>query len=255
MELIPAIDLLEGNCVRLVQGNYNKVTKFNSDPVSQALRWEDMGASRLHIVDLDAARQGFSSNDDVIKQIAKSLSIPIQIGGGIRTSKRAKELLDYGIDRVIIGTAALEDPRLVEDLASAFPKKIVLGIDAKEGKVATRGWIEQSDVRTEDLIKQFSNAKIAAIISTDISTDGTLEGPNLKSLTSVAKVSNAPVIASGGIGSLADLISLTTLEKAGVTGVIVGRALYDNKFSLEEAIKVLLNIDLQDQPFNAKNIA
>ncbi len=246
MQIIPAIDLLEGNCVRLFKGDYDKVTKFNSDPVSQAMEWEANGAKRLHIVDLDAAKNGSSENDSIIKSIANKLTIPVQVGGGIRNTKRAEELIMYGVSQVIIGTAALEEPKIVEDLAKTFPSKIIVGIDAKNGRVVTRGWIEKTEIRAIDLVKQFNGTKIASIISTDISTDGTLEGPNLESLRAMALASNFPVIASGGIGSLSDIISLKPLEELGISGIIVGRALYDEKFKLSEAIKVTSKLDIED---------
>ncbi len=250
MQIIPAIDLLEGNCVRLLKGDYNQVTRFNSDPLDQALKWEASGAKRLHIVDLDAAKTGSSMNDSVIRLIANKLNIPIQVGGGVRSQKRAEELIKCGISQVIIGTAALEDPTLIENLADQFPGKIIVGIDAKDGYVATRGWIEKTEIKAIDLVEKFNDTGIASIISTDISTDGTLEGPNLQSLRSMASISNVPVIASGGIGSLADLISLKPLNSIGITGVIVGRALYDQKFELSEAIKVISNLDIEDSSEN-----
>ena len=154
MEIIPAIDLLNGKCVRLNQGNYNKVTKFNSDPVEQAVLWETQGAKRLHLVDLDGAKTGEPINDRTIKEINKSIAIPIQVGGGIRNIDRAKELFDIGIDRIILGTIAIEDPKLVTALANKYPKRIAVGIDAKEGMVATRGWVKQSKIKSIDLAKQ-----------------------------------------------------------------------------------------------------
>ncbi len=248
MQIIPAIDLLEGGCVRLLKGDYNKITRFNADPVAQALKWEEYGATRLHLVDLDAAKTGSAENNSAIRAIAKKLSIPIQVGGGIRSERRAEELINYGVSQVIIGTAALEEPTLVQELANKFPGKIIVGIDAKDGKVATRGWIEKTEVSAIDLVKRFNDTEIASIISTDISTDGTLQGPNLESLKSIASVSDIPVIASGGIGSLADIISLKPLNMLGITGVIVGRALYEGKIKLSEAIKVISNLDMEDSP-------
>tara|TARA_Y100001968_G_scaffold76276_1_gene67743 strand:- start:2681 stop:3475 length:795 start_codon:yes stop_codon:yes gene_type:complete len=255
MEIIPAIDLLGGNCVRLNQGNYNKITKFNSDPVSQALTWQEQGAKRLHLVDLDGAKTGKPINNDAILAITNALDIPIQIGGGIRTLERAKELFDYGIERVILGTIAIEDPKLVKMLIEQYPNKVILGIDAKEGKVATRGWIKQSDIKATDLVKNFASSKLAAIISTDIATDGTLKGPNLSALRQIAESTNLPVIASGGIGSIADLLSLTALEESGVTGVIVGRALYDKNFDLNEAIRSIAKPRIQDSLQKGINLA
>ncbi len=252
MEIIPAIDLLNGKCVRLNQGNYNEVTKFNSDPVKQAQTWEKQGAKRLHLVDLDGAKTGEPINDQTIKEIKKSISIPIQLGGGIRNIERAKELLDIGIDRIILGTIAIENPELVRVLSQEYPKRIAVGIDAKEGMVATRGWLKRSEITSLELAKQLNELELAAIISTDISTDGTLEGPNIQALREIAEVSINPVIASGGIGSINDLISLVDLEHEGIEAIIVGRALYDGSIDLKEAILTLKNLTIQDS-FNDKN--
>ena len=252
MEIIPAIDLLNGKCVRLNQGNYDEVTKFNSDPVKQAEIWEEQGAKRLHLVDLDGAKTGIPINDLIIKEIKKSISIPIQLGGGIRNADRAKELFDIGIDRIILGTIAIENPKLVRILAKEYPKKIAVGIDAKKGKVATRGWIKQSEITSIELTKQLNDLELAAIISTDISTDGTLNGPNVMALREIAKTSINPVIASGGIGSIADLILLAGLEDVGIEAIIVGRALYDGSVDLKEAQLTLKNLIINDS-FNYKD--
>ena len=246
MELIPAIDLLKGKCVRLNQGNYNEVTKFNTDPVKQAQIWERQGAKRLHLVDLDGAKTGEPINDLTIKEIKKSISIPIQLGGGIRNVDRAKELFDIGIDRIILGTIAIEEPELVRVLTQKYPKRIAVGIDAKEGMVATRGWLIKSEITSLELAKQLNDLELAAIISTDISTDGTLKGPNVKALREIAEVSINPVIASGGIGSIADLISLADLENKGIEAIIVGRALYDGSIDLKEAQLTLKNLLIND---------
>ncbi len=239
MEIIPAIDLLNGNCVRLHKGNYAKVTEFNKDPVAQALIWQNKGAKRLHLVDLDGAKSGEPINDESIRSIREALDIPIQIGGGIRSVSRAESLLELGLDQVIVGTIAVEAPEIVKNLARKYPGKIILGIDAKDGCVATKGWINQSHITSTNLAESYSDDPIAAIISTDIETDGTLAGPNIDSLKEIAKVSNFPVIASGGVGCITDLISLLALEPYGINAVIVGRALYDGSFELEEAIRVL----------------
>ncbi len=252
MEIIPAIDLLNGNCVRLNQGNYNEVTKFNSDPVKQAQIWENQGAKRLHLVDLDGAKTGEPINDLTIKEIKKSIKIPIQLGGGIRTINRAKELFGIGIDRIILGTIAIENPALVRNLTEEYPKKVAVGIDAKDGMVATRGWLKQSETSFLDLAKQLNDLELAAIISTDISTDGTLKGPNIQALREIAEISTNPVIASGGIGSISDLISLADFENEGIEGIIVGRALYDGSIDLKEATLTLENLLIQDS-FNKKD--
>ncbi|KGG12381.1 MULTISPECIES: 1-(5-phosphoribosyl)-5-[(5-phosphoribosylamino)methylideneamino]imidazole-4-carboxamide isomerase [Prochlorococcus] len=251
MDIIPAIDLLDGNCVRLIQGDYSKVTKFSSNPVDQAITWQELGAKRLHLVDLDGAKIGDSQNNQTIRSIAENIDIPIQVGGGVRSRDRVSELISYGIDKVILGTVAIENPEEVEKLANDYPGKIIVGIDARDGRVATRGWIEESQVKAIDLAARFSNSKVSAIIYTDISTDGTLNGPNLRSLREITSSTKIPIIASGGIGSLSDIISLFPFKKLGVDGVIVGRALYDKKVDLSEAIKVLSNIDLEDTQANS----
>ena len=255
MEIIPAIDLLDGACVRLHQGDYDQVTRFSDDPVAQALSWQEQGATRLHLVDLDGAKRGEPVNDAAVRAITAALSIPVQLGGGVRSAERADDLLRCGLDRVILGTVAIEQPDLVTDLARRHPGKVVVGIDANGGRVATRGWIEQSDVLATDLAKQFSASGIAAIITTDIATDGTLAGPNLEALREMAQASAVPVIASGGIGSMADLLSLLPLEQLGVSGVIVGRALYDGRVDLAEAIQALGSTRLQDATTINANLA
>jgi phosphoribosylformimino-5-aminoimidazole carboxamide ribotide isomerase len=246
MQVIPAIDLLEGHCVRLHQGDYDQVTRFSDDPVAQALRWQEQGARRLHLVDLDGARSGQPLNDTAVKAITAALDIPVQLGGGVRSAERAEELLACGLDRVILGTVALERPQLVDELAARHPGRIVVGIDAREGRVATRGWIEASGTEATALARRFSGSGIAAIISTDIATDGTLAGPNLEALRAMAEASDVPVIASGGIGNLEHLLSLLSLEPLGVEGVIVGRALYDGRVDLAEALRAIGEGRLQD---------
>ena len=253
MEIIPAIDLLNGKCVRLNQGNYNEVTKFNSDPVKQAQVWESQGAKRLHLVDLDGAKTGEPINDETIKDIKKAISIPIQLGGGIRNIDRAEELFDIGIDRIILGTIAIEKPDLVRVLSQKYPKRVAVGIDAKKGMVATQGWIKQSKTTSLELAKELNDLELAAIISTDISTDGTLKGPNIQALREIAEISNNPVIASGGIGSITDLISLTDLENDGIEAIIVGRALYDGSIDLKESQLILNNLSIQDSSTKKSN--
>lgn len=254
MQIIPAIDLLDGHCVRLHQGDYDQVTRFSDDPVAQALSWQQQGARRLHLVDLDGARSGQPVNDAAVKAITTALSIPVQLGGGVRSAERAQELLSFGLDRVILGTVALEQPELVDELASRYPGRIVVGIDAKNGKVATRGWIEESSTEATALAQRFCASGIAAIISTDIATDGTLAGPNLEALRAMAEASAVPVIASGGIGNLEHLLSLLSLAPLGVEGVIVGRALYDGRVDLAEALQAIDEGRLQD-PTSASMMA
>ena len=255
MEIIPAIDLLGGACVRLHQGDYNQVTRFSDDPVAQALSWQEQGATRLHLVDLDGAKSGDPVNDASVRAITAALTIPVQLGGGVRSVERAESLLACGLDRVILGTAAIENPALVGELASKYPNRIIVGIDARDGKVATRGWIEESNVEATTLAKELSQVGIAAIISTDIATDGTLAGPNLDALRSMAEASSVPVIASGGVGCMADLLALLALEPHGVSGVIVGRALYDGRVMLREGIEAVKAGRLQDPTSSLENMA
>jgi phosphoribosylformimino-5-aminoimidazole carboxamide ribotide isomerase len=239
MEIIPAIDLLDGQCVRLHQGDYDQVTRFADDPVAQARAWQSQGARRLHLVDLDGARRGEPVNDGVVRAITAALEIPVQLGGGVRSLERAEDLLACGLDRVILGTVAIEQPELVESLARRHPGRIVVGIDARDGRVATRGWLESSTVEATELARRFDGCGLAALITTDIATDGTLAGPNLSFLRAMANATTTPVIASGGVGSLTDLLSLLALETLGVEGVIVGRALYDGSVDLAEALQAV----------------
>jgi len=248
MQIIPAIDLLNGQCVRLHQGDYEKVTHFSTDPIEQALEWQRQGAQRLHLVDLDGARSGEPINHPLVRRITETLDIPVQLGGGIRNAAKAAELLSCGVDRIILGTVAVEQPKLVLELAQRYPQRVVVGIDARNGLVATKGWTQASQVDATMLAEKFNGIGLAALICTDIATDGTLEGPNLQFLRLMAKASGTPVIASGGIGDLTDLLSLLPLEADGVVGVIVGRALYDGKVNLQEANLAIGPQRLQDPP-------
>jgi phosphoribosylformimino-5-aminoimidazole carboxamide ribotide isomerase len=239
MDVIPAIDLLAGRCVRLHQGDYGQVTTFSDDPLTQALDWQRQGAQRLHVVDLDGARRGEPVNDAVVRSITAALSIPVQLGGGVRTGERAEQLLELGLDRVILGTLAVEEPAVVCRLAERHPGRIVVGIDAREGRVATRGWLRDSTLEATELARRFEGTGVAALITTDIATDGTLAGPNLDFLRAMATASSLPVIASGGVGSLSDLLSLLSLAPLGVVGVVLGRALYDGRVDLGEALQAI----------------
>jgi phosphoribosylformimino-5-aminoimidazole carboxamide ribotide isomerase len=214
-----------------------------------ALQWESQGATRLHLVDLDGAKEGTTINLEIIETIVETLTIPVQVGGGLRDRISVERLFNLGVERAIVGTVAVENPALVTELCEAFPYKIAVGIDARNGKVATKGWLETSTVEATDLAQQISD-KAAAIIYTDISRDGTLIGPNLEALRELAKVTDIPVIASGGISSLTDLLSLLSLESLGVNGVIVGKALYTGKVDLKEAIAAIGNGRIQDIPLN-----
>lgn len=238
MEVIPAIDLLGGHCVRLYQGDYAQSQVFDENPLAVAQKWEAQGALRLHLVDLDGAKEGKTVNLPVIAEIVKHLSIPVQVGGGLRQRASIERLFDLGVERAIVGTVAVENPQLVQELCENYPHRIAVGIDARNGKVATKGWLETSEVEAKTLAQQISPLA-AAIIYTDIHRDGTLVGPNLEALRELAEVTDIPIIASGGVSSLTDLLSLLTLEPLGVTGAIVGKAIYTGKLDLTEAIKAV----------------
>ena len=248
MEVIPAIDLLDGKCVRLYQGDYARSQIFNENPVEVARQWVEQGATRLHVVDLDGAKQGKSVNLAAIEAIAQAIAIPVQVGGGLRERNSVAQLLDLGVQRAILGTVAVEQPELVSELCQEFPQQIVVGIDARNGKVATRGWLETSSVRATELAQRMAQQGAAAIIYTDIHRDGTLSGPNLEALKELAQAIAIPVIASGGVSSLTDLLSLLSLESLGVTGAIVGKAIYTGDVDLKEAVQAVGNGRWQDVP-------
>ncbi len=236
MIVIPAIDLKEGKCVRLEQGLMERDTVFNDDPAAQALAWQAQGAELLHIVDLDGAFAGEPKNRSSIESIVKALAIPTQLGGGIRDLATIEAYLGLGIGRVIIGTAAQRDPELVKAACTRFPGRIVVGIDAKEGMVAVQGWAEVTGVTAVELAKRFEGDGVAAIVYTDISRDGMLQGPNIPATRALAEAISIPVIASGGVSSLKDIENLLAVEASGVTGVITGKAIYTGAINLAEAI-------------------
>lgn len=248
MEVIPAIDLLEGRCVRLYQGDYDQSEIYNDDPVAVAQQWVDQGATRLHLVDLDGAKAGKPENWQAIRAIAQAISIPIEVGGGLRDYQRVAELFGLGVQYAILGTAAVENPDLVGQLSGEFPGQIIVGIDARDGKVATRGWLETSAVEAVELAQRMADLGAAAIIYTDIKRDGTLKGPNKPALRELAEAVSIPVIASGGVSSLTDVLSLLSLAPVGVTGMIVGKALYTGDLSLKEAVRAVGNGRWQDVP-------
>jgi phosphoribosylformimino-5-aminoimidazole carboxamide ribotide isomerase len=248
MEVIPAIDLLEGRCVRLYQGDYAQSEVFDENPVAVARQWVDQGATRLHLVDLDGAKAGHPVNQAAIDAIVRAVDVPVQVGGGLRDRQSVADLLKLGVQRVILGTVAVEQPDLVAQLGQEFPNQIVVGIDARNGKVATRGWLETSEVEAVTLAQQMAEFGVAAIIYTDIHRDGTLQGPNREALRELATAITIPVIASGGVSSVTDLLNLLTLETIGVTGAIVGRALYTGNIQLKEAIRAVGQGRWQDIP-------
>ena len=236
MIVIPAIDLKEGRCVRLEQGLMDKDTVFCDNPAEQAREWERQGGELLHIVDLDGAFAGKPANKSAIEAIVKAVRIPTQLGGGIRDIETIKAYLDLGLSRVILGTAAQRNPKLVEEACKLFPGRIVVGIDAKNGLVAVQGWAEMTDVYAVDLARLFEGYGVTAIIYTDISRDGMMQGPNVEATRALAEAISIPVIASGGVSSLKDIENLMAVESAGVTGVITGKAIYTGAIKLAEAV-------------------
>lgn len=236
MDLYPAIDLLDGRAVRLYQGDYARETVYNNDPVAQAREFAAAGARWIHVVDLDAARTGTPRNREVIAAICEAVDVPIQTGGGVRSDEAADALFEAGVARVVLGTAALEEPDLVRRLASRHA--VAVGLDARGREVAVRGWEEGSGKDLLDVARGFADAGVEALIVTEIGRDGTLEGPDIEGLGEVLESTELPVIASGGVGTLADLVALEELRSVGrrLSGAIVGRALYEGAFTLRDAL-------------------
>jgi len=237
-QLYPAIDLKDGQCVRLLRGEMDKATAYNPDPADQAVRFADMGFTNLHVVDLNGAFQGKSANIDAVRAILNATSAPVQLGGGIRTRAQIDAWLEAGIARVILGTAALRDPQLVIDAAKALPGQIVVGIDAKDGMVAVEGWAETSDMPAIELAKAFEGCGVAALIVTDIARDGMKTGVNVEFTGALADAVTIPVIASGGVASSDDIRALRARTGGrAITGTILGRALYDGDIVPAEALQ------------------
>jgi phosphoribosylformimino-5-aminoimidazole carboxamide ribotide isomerase len=232
MQVIPAIDLRGGQCVRLRQGDYGRETVFGDDPAAMAAKWESEGASRIHLVDLDGAKEGRPVNVEAVRAILKAVRVPCQLGGGVRDEATIGAWLEAGLDHVIVGTRALQDPPWFRSMIETYPGRLTLGLDAKDGRVATGGWLDVSSVDAATLALQFDDLPLASVIYTDIARDGMLEGPNLETTEALARALRTPVTASGGVGRLEDLARLATLP---VEAVIVGRALYEGRFRLTEA--------------------
>jgi phosphoribosylformimino-5-aminoimidazole carboxamide ribotide isomerase len=233
MRVWPAIDLRDGKCVRLQQGDYQRETVFSDNPLEMAKRWVDEGADCLHLVDLDGARDGQLVNGDVIGQIVNQVPVAIQLGGGIRDEASIRRLLELGLDRLVIGTQALKHPDWFGEMVGRFPGQLVLGIDARDGRVATDGWLETSQTSAIELARQFDGQPLAGIVYTDIAKDGMLAGPNLAAMQEMHESVELPVVASGGISSPGDVRDLARLMLA---GCIVGRALYEGQLGLADAI-------------------
>jgi len=235
--IIPAIDLRGGRCVRLVQGDPNRETVYADDPVAVARTFAAAGARRLHVVDLDGAFAGLPSNLSVAAAIAKAVDVPVELGGGIRTMAAIEAVLAAGITYVILGTAAIEQPELVEEACRRFPGRVLVGIDAREGRVAVRGWAEGTDKDAVELAREMRGLGVQQVIFTDIARDGMLSGPNLAALERVAQA-GVEVIASGGVSSLADVRAIASMRERGVAGAIIGKALYTGAVDLKEALAV-----------------
>jgi len=236
--IIPAVDMRGGKCVRLEQGRMNRETVFSDHPEEMAVQWERKGARRLHLVDLDGAVHGKPFNQKVIRKVIDTVSIPVQLGGGIRELDTIEEYIDLGIDRIIIGTVAYKNPDLVEMACMRYPGRILVAIDSKDNYVSVEGWTEATSIVAIDLAKRFEHMGVSSIIYTDIKTDGMKTGPNVDAIGGFAKATNVPVIAAGGISSLKDIEDLLPLEEDGVNGLIIGRALYDGSIKLEHAINM-----------------
>lgn len=239
MILYPAIDLKDGKCVRLLRGEMAHATEFPHAPTVQARLFEEQGFEWLHMVDLNGAHEGKSVNHDAVHDVLKTISIPVELGGGIRSMADIERWLEAGISRIIIGTQALREPQLVKDACKAFPGKIAVGIDAKGGMVAVDGWDSVSEVRATDLALQYEDAGVCAIIYTDIARDGMMQGPNIPETAALAERISTPVILSGGVSSIHDLLSIKAFAHSGIEGAIIGRAMYDGAIDPARALELV----------------
>lgn len=240
--IYPAIDIRGGKCVRLVQGDYNRETIYNDNPVEVAKDWEAQGGSFIHLVDLDGAKEGTPVNHELIGQIARSVQVPVQVGGGMRSIDDVKKLISFGVSRVILGTAAIEDREFTEAALGTYGDKVAIGIDARGGFVATRGWLETSEVQAEVLVKELAAKGAETFIFTDISRDGMMQGPNVQAIASLAAASGKTVIASGGVTVQDDLLKLAAYADKGIGGAIVGKALYTGNIDLAKAIQAIKDL-------------
>ncbi|MBF0521823.1 MAG: 1-(5-phosphoribosyl)-5-[(5-phosphoribosylamino)methylideneamino]imidazole-4-carboxamide isomerase [Candidatus Omnitrophica bacterium] len=237
MIIFPAIDIKEGSVVRLVQGKFDQVTKYSQDPIAIAQEWQSQGAKWIHVIDLDGAKEGQMKNTDAILKIVKSVKASIQVGGGIRTKEDIQKLLDGGVARVILGTKIVEDRTFLKDVLSIWKDKIAVSLDCSNGIVLQKGWTAATNIKAIDLVKELKNFGLSCLIYTDVAKDGMLSGPNFQALEELLNKTTIPVIASGGISCLEDIKKLKKLEKKGVVGAITGKALYEGKLDLKEALK------------------
>jgi len=235
--IIPAIDIKDGKCVRLAQGDFDRVTTYADNPLDVALTWMQKGAELIHVVDLDGSVAGLPCNANIILEIARKVDVPIQVGGGIRDMETIEFYLKNGVSSVILGTAALQNEEIVRDACQTFSEKIILGIDALEGKVAIRGWTQKTQLNAVDLARRYEKFNVKAIVYTDIKRDGMGTGVNIEATKELAKAVSIPVIASGGVATIADIENLLSIKDCEIYGVIIGRALYNGAVSLEDAIK------------------
>ena len=235
MKIFPAIDIKDKKCVRLIKGDFNQKTEYEMSPVEQATQFIDKGFKNLHIVDLDGALTGETVNLDIIKEIVRKFDFKVEVGGGVRDFDSIQEYADIGVDKVILGSAAIKDKNFLKKACKRFPKKIALGLDAKDGKLSVSGWKESSGVSTLDFLNEVNDYSISRLIFTDINKDGTKESPNFEETLKVAEISNCPVVISGGVSSIEDIKKAKTLKN--VEGVIVGKAIYDGDVKLEELAK------------------
>lgn len=239
MILYPAVDIRDGKAVRLLQGDYARETVYDADPAAAATRWAGEGAEFLHVVDLDGAKAGGSHNLDAVRRIAAAASCPIQVGGGLRDPESVAAVVDAGAERVVIGTAALRDPEFLDEMLDRYSDRVVVSVDARDSKVALQGWTESGKEGVVETVAELSSRGVTRFLCTAIEVDGTMEGPALDQLSSIAAATQAQVIASGGVGELADLEALAGIEAPNLEGVIVGRALYERRFTVREAIAAL----------------
>jgi phosphoribosylformimino-5-aminoimidazole carboxamide ribotide isomerase len=239
VKIIPAVDIKDGRCVRLSQGLADQETVYSDDPVAMACHWDEEGASLVHVVDLDGAFNGQPANADIVKKIIYNSSVDIQVGGGIRNLQAIESYVNAGAYRVILGTVAQENPEFVADACREFPGKVMVGIDARDGNVAVKGWVEVSDKKATDLAHQLETCGVSGYIFTDISRDGMLQGPNLESIREFIDHTSLPVIASGGVSRLKDVEDLLTLEPNGIAGIIIGKALYDKNITYPQTLELL----------------
>jgi len=239
MIIIPAIDLKDGKCVRLRQGRMDSSTIFHEDPAAQARLWEEMGAQRIHVVDLDGSIEGKPSNLSVVQRIVRAVRVPVQLGGGIRDAATIGMYLDAGVRVVILGTIAAKDPDQVEGFIKAFPGSVAVGVDARSGMVAVQGWTQSTTLRAVDLAKRYESTPPVCFIYTDIERDGMMRGPNIEATREFARSTSVPVILSGGVTSMEDVAAIVPLERDGVSGAIIGRALYEGTIKLREALDIV----------------